>query len=152
MLALSLTRPWDELILLGHKPVENRRWRTSYTGALVIHAAKSWDPEAARLATELGLEIDLGTRQTAPTGYRGVVLLTHICEAGRPGFHDHDDPCGPWAFPDQYHWRVRNPYRLDPEIPGLGGLGLRRVPASVQDAVRALTARDPAYDDGRLPT
>ncbi len=41
MLALSVQQPWAWAIMAGIKPVENRTWRTSYRGELVIHAGLS---------------------------------------------------------------------------------------------------------------
>uniref|UniRef100_A8GLP2 ASCH domain-containing protein n=1 Tax=Serratia proteamaculans (strain 568) TaxID=399741 RepID=A8GLP2_SERP5 len=38
--ALSVRQPWAWLIVNGHKPVENRTWRTNYRGPLLIHASK----------------------------------------------------------------------------------------------------------------
>lgn len=42
---LSLWQPWASLIALSEKQYETRSWRTSYSGPLVIHAAKKWDAE-----------------------------------------------------------------------------------------------------------
>jgi hypothetical protein len=41
--ALSIQQPWAWLIVNGHKPVENRRWKTGYQGPLAIHAGKQFD-------------------------------------------------------------------------------------------------------------
>lgn len=43
MKAISLWQPWASLIAIGAKQIETRSWRTSYTGPLVIHAARKWD-------------------------------------------------------------------------------------------------------------
>ena len=40
MKALSIQQPWAWAIVNGFKPVENRTWRTNYTGPLLIHAGK----------------------------------------------------------------------------------------------------------------
>lgn len=45
MRALSILQPWAWLIVHGHKPVENRKWSTTYRGPLLIHAGKRWGPE-----------------------------------------------------------------------------------------------------------
>jgi hypothetical protein len=42
---LSILQPWAWLIVVGHKPVENRRWVSSYRGPLLIHAGKKWGRE-----------------------------------------------------------------------------------------------------------
>lgn len=41
--ALSIKQPWAWLIVNGIKPVENRKWYTSYKGILFIHASKQFD-------------------------------------------------------------------------------------------------------------
>lgn len=133
--ALSLTRPWDELILLGLKPIENRTWTTTHRGTLVIHAARSWDPTALEVAARNGVDPDvitaLGTAKTAPTGYRGTVTLDDVC----PGRDALTCTCGPWAFDDQHHWQVSHPMRLPTPIDGRGQLGLWTPPAEVLEQI-----------------
>jgi hypothetical protein len=41
--ALSLKQPWATLLVHGIKSIEIRRWRTPYTGRLLIHAARGRD-------------------------------------------------------------------------------------------------------------
>lgn len=43
MKALSIRQPWADLIVLGHKDVENRTWLTRYRGPLLIHASMTFD-------------------------------------------------------------------------------------------------------------
>lgn len=45
-LAISINQPWAGLIALGLKDVENRDWRTSYRGPVLIHAGLKFDREA----------------------------------------------------------------------------------------------------------
>ena len=40
MYALTIHQPWAWAIMAGIKRVENRTWRTSHRGPLVIHAGK----------------------------------------------------------------------------------------------------------------
>lgn len=46
MKALSLKQPWAELILLGKKTIETRKWNTFFRGAFLIHASKTVDKKA----------------------------------------------------------------------------------------------------------
>ena len=48
MKALSLKQPWADLIVSGVKPIENRKWKSSYRGPLLIHASKNPDKEGAK--------------------------------------------------------------------------------------------------------
>ena len=40
---LTVRQPWAWLLTHGVKPVENRTWKTSYRGPLLIHAGKVLD-------------------------------------------------------------------------------------------------------------
>jgi hypothetical protein len=57
MRALSIRQPWGSLIVKGYKDVENRTWRTSYRGPLLIHAALRLDPKGFEFAHSLGIDI-----------------------------------------------------------------------------------------------
>lgn len=46
MKAISIQQPWAWLIVNGHKDIENRDWRTHFTGPILIHAGKKLDKEA----------------------------------------------------------------------------------------------------------
>jgi len=46
MKALSLKQPWAELILLGKKKMEIRKWNTKFRGTFLIHASKNMDKKA----------------------------------------------------------------------------------------------------------
>lgn len=41
MKALSIRQPWASLIVAGVKDIENRSWRTTYRGPVLIHAAQT---------------------------------------------------------------------------------------------------------------
>lgn len=154
MKALSLTRPWTELVLTGVKDVENRVWGTPYRGLLVIHGAKSWDPRARSLFDELVGEMPEAAdrycpreKAAAPTGYLGVVTVTDCHEWGslacvpRPEYAEWlAETCSPWSFDGQWHWVITGACRFPEPIPGNGRLGLFDPPPAVVTA--ALTARD----------
>ncbi|MFV0141025.1 ASCH domain-containing protein [Empedobacter falsenii] len=56
--ALSIKQPWASLIAHGIKDIENRTWKTSYRGKILIHASGQYakggfsllNPEMRRLA------------------------------------------------------------------------------------------------------
>jgi len=48
MKALSLKQPFAELILIGRKKIELRKWNTKFRGEFYIHASLSCDKEAMR--------------------------------------------------------------------------------------------------------
>lgn len=45
MKCLSIKQPWASLIVMGLKDIENRNWKTTYRGPLLIHASKTYDLE-----------------------------------------------------------------------------------------------------------
>jgi hypothetical protein len=136
--ALSLHRPWSELILRCGKNIENRSWRTAYRGPLLIHSAKPWSGDALDFAqdVELALDRDLGVSRLprhddAPTGIVGVVDLVDVCDVGvYPRLRG--DQCGLWAMPDQYHWQLANPRPFAEPIPCPGRQQLWTPPADLE--------------------
>lgn len=43
MRALSIKQPWAWCIVNGIKDIENRTWKTSYRGPVLIHASRQFD-------------------------------------------------------------------------------------------------------------
>jgi hypothetical protein len=43
MKAISLWRPWAQLLVHGEKRIETRHWDTKIRGTIAIHASKNWD-------------------------------------------------------------------------------------------------------------
>lgn len=139
--AISLSRPWTELVVAGIKPVENRSWRTPHRGLLVIHAAQSLDDTAIAVALDAGdpTAVDLLDRNpTPPTGYIGVVDLIDVCSASRHTATVSCD-CGPWAFAGSHHWRLTQARRFTDPIPARGMPGIWRVINPLVDAAIALS-------------
>ena len=76
-LALSIRQPWAWAIVYGGKAIENRDWRSRYTGRLLIHAAKTFDPDGyewIEAAARAGA-VDLGRPLPSPSEFlRGGVI------------------------------------------------------------------------------
>jgi hypothetical protein len=144
--AISLSRPWSELVVAGIKPVENRTWRAGHRGLLVIHAAQSFDPEALMLAADLEPAGEQRLAQVLrrdlppPTGYVGVVDLIDVCSAARWA-DEVRCACGPWAQPRQHHWQLARARRFAAPIAGRGLPGIWRVVNPVVDAAIASSTR-----------
>lgn len=116
MKTLSIRQPWASLIISGHKPIENRTWKTSYRGPLLIHATR-WKTQAefeaiARFCTRLGVEVP-PQEGLEHGGIIGTVDLTDIAQSSG----------NPWGIYGQYHWILENPKPLA-FIPAKGKLGL----------------------------
>lgn len=58
MKSLSIRQPWAWLIVNGFKDVENRTWKTSFRGYLLIHASKTIDEIGYNyVISELGIDL-----------------------------------------------------------------------------------------------
>lgn len=146
MKALTLHRPWTELVLVGGKSIENRPWNTKHRGSLLIHGGKTYDNRALGISVGAGLVIDFDADHgpnlsiEAPTGLVGIVDVIGVCSrsAGRDRVICE---CGPWAFPGQYHWHLAEPRRLPEPIPCRGFQQLWTPPddvlALIPEATRA---------------
>jgi hypothetical protein len=150
MKALSITRPWAELILRG-KNVENRTWTTKFRGQFLVHAAKSWSGvEAYAVAETAGLALQRDFLDGTPsggdqsTGIVGIAELVDVCSVEMAEGHITDGSwpcwCGPWAMSAQHHWKLANVRRLPRPVPCRGALGLWMPPADVIAAVEAQLA------------
>lgn len=115
---LSISRPWSELILAGHKPVENRTWNTRHRGLLLLHAAKSWQGAAVDFAEQQGVTGLSWQEADYPTGIVGAAQLVGVCTAPATC------QCGPWAAWGQHHWQLAHVQRFPNPIPCNGTLGL----------------------------
>lgn len=115
--ALSVRRPWANLIISGAKPLENRSWSVGYRGLLVLHGGTRWEPTDAELAATLGLD-DLVKPAACPAGYLGTVRLVDI--------HPSASCCAPWGLPGPhiFHWVLAEPRRFTRPVPALGKRGL----------------------------
>lgn len=97
MIALSIRQPWAWLIVHGHKPVENRTWRTNHRGPLLIHASaqvsrRDYEDTAAQLAEQMAITVP--PLHLIERG--GVVGLAELTDC----VVDHDSPfwTGPYGF------------------------------------------------------
>jgi len=119
--ALSLKQPWADLIVSGVKPIENRRWKSSYRGRLLIHASKTWDNEGAKWICEKFPYLkDFVNFSTHLRGYLiGSVEMTACVEK-------HSSP---WFFgPYGFIFQSACEWGRERAIPYKGQLGIFEVP------------------------
>ena len=133
--ALSLSRPWAALVLLAGKDIENRCWSTSHRGITWIHGALSVDSDAEAVATRI-----IGSAAVA--GLRKHPLWTATGLLGTVDIYDVVDSAdSPWAFPGQWHWRIRHAAVLPSPVPCRGWQRLWTPPgAATAAAVQQLAA------------
>jgi hypothetical protein len=131
---LTVQRPWAQLIVTGHKPVEFRSWSTPYRGPLMIHAGTAWTTAGKALARTLGIRLDSHGPLSRP-GWLGVVDLVDVHAVYDRGACT--PACKTWSMPGQHHWQLANARLLAAPIAGRGRLGLLAAPAEAVDAARA---------------
>lgn len=127
MKALTIKNPWCSLITKGVKNVENRTWKTSYRGPILLHSSQrplSFRNPNDIFTYEQWEGLDLQTRMDVIRGDEngailGVAMLTDI----------RDDLFGknPWALENNYHWVLENAEPLITPIPIKGKLNLWNV-------------------------
>lgn len=119
MKALSLKQPWAELILLGRKTIETRKWKTDFRGEFYIHASKSCDRE---FMERFGLE------NLATGALVGKAELVDIIEYKNEEefLRDNDKHLAGELKFRRYGWVLRNVRRIEP-VAYIGRLGLFEV-------------------------
>jgi hypothetical protein len=123
---LSIQQPWSWAIVSGFKHVENRTWKTSYRGRLLIHAGKREDLDSIawvmqKVADQLGIAPHEAMASYLKRRHLGAI----VGEVDLWGV-THESP-DPWFF-GPYGLLVRNPKRYRP-IPLRGHLGINPAPA-----------------------
>lgn len=150
--AISVRAPWWWFILHGGKDVENRDWKTSHLGPVLLHASKWY----SMMAVQDDMEYAADAMRS--TGYRpdASVLsddgrLTHQmlkasagCIVGQVEIVDCvTDSANPWFF-GRHGFVLRNQLAFPTPIPCKGALGFFKVPdeALAQVAIQIKEATD----------
>ena len=135
MKCLTVRQPWAWLIIHGGKDIENRTWRTHYTGPLLIHAAAT-RPTFQEYKDACELQGAATRCITAQCGAKPPLyfpssdelvygaIIGRVCMTGCV-----NDSPSPWAMRGEWHWLLANPEPLDP-IPYIGRQGLFEVEIS----------------------
>lgn len=99
--AISIRQPWAWLIVNGWKNIENRNWRTSYRGPVLIHAAKGMTQDeynACRLFMRGFCDPERDVKLPHPVELErgGIVGVATILDC----VEDHESEwfCGEWGF------------------------------------------------------
>ncbi|MCD9194247.1 ASCH domain-containing protein [Streptomyces albireticuli] len=108
MKALTIRQPWADAIIHQTKRTENRTWKTTYRGPVLIHAGAAHDPQAAIY----------GPRPDIRSAILAIASITD-CH-----YSDDGQCCGPWGNEHTYHWTLANVTPLPTPVPCKGRLGL----------------------------
>jgi len=76
MKALSLKQPWADLIKIGAKTIETRKWETTYRGELLICASKNVDVASMKYFQGLFSPVEL---EEVKTGVAVCVAELYDC-------------------------------------------------------------------------
>jgi len=127
MKILSVRQPWAWLLFNG-KDIENRTWRTSYRGPLLIHASLGKDPEDFMPRQREYIEsAGIVIPEDLPRGaIIGSVNLSGVAEAG--------DTTSPW-FEGPYGFKMEDAVEFEDPIQCRGQLGIRDVSDSLMARV-----------------
>jgi hypothetical protein len=146
--AISVRQPWAWAIARGHKTVSNQSFPTVYRGPLLVHASMRVDLRAG----DSPLMHTAGWDPGDPLATLGAAVasaeLDDVCsasvrdparDAAQGGDHaDGRCPCGAWAEPGVYHWRLSNVHPLPRPVVALGRLGLWQPPPALVADVEAM--------------
>lgn len=138
--AITLKRPWPNLILRHGKTVENRVWRPRRRGPMLLHAGAQWDTGGFRHAEDLGIRLPY-TSGDHPSGIVGMFDLVDVCSATRQQRQEHLDESAcacprEWAIRGHFHWLLANIRPLPEPVPCSGAQGLWYCPPQVWGQVR----------------
>ncbi|MBK5570115.1 ASCH domain-containing protein [Ensifer sp. SSB1] len=142
MKALSIRQPWAWLIVNGHKDIENRTWRTSFRGRVLIHASKGMTRQEYEDVQDYLYALCLNAQafdgdgpirlpsfdQLARGGIVGVATVTDCLH-----FENGDSP---WHMPECWGFRIAAAKPL-PFTECKGALGFFDIPADVAAILRA---------------
>lgn len=104
MKAITIHQPWVWAIFNENKDIENRTWKTSYRGPLLIHAGLS----------AKSLDVKMPTRRTPKNlEFGAIVGLVDLVDCIK-------DSSSKWAMENHFHWVLKNPIVFDSPIKAKG--------------------------------
>ena len=114
MKTLTVKNPWAGAIMLLGKDVENRTWRTTYHGRILIHTSRTQDTGAYSGAFG-ALFKDTIFVEKLRFGY--IIGSVELFDCVR-------NAESRWAEAGLWHWRMRDPILFEEPIAIQGSLGL----------------------------
>jgi len=155
MKALSIQQPWASLICAGVKDVENRTWKTSHRGKLLIHVSGT-KTSIEKLIRSQPIEYIAEIMNQSET-FGQLPLPEEMPVGAIIGYVDVvdciDDSKSDWAAPGQYHFILKNAHLFDEPIMGVKGqLHLFDYPIDEKElpSSRLITPRNIKLESGTL--
>jgi hypothetical protein len=128
MKALTVCQGWASLIFhpTCPKDIENRTWRTSHRGDLLIHAGKS----KKQIAESQEFCDRIGIRFPSEMSFGAILGIVELVQCDLASHSI-------WAEPDQCHWKFANPRLFAEPIACNGALSLWTPSDEILRKVRA---------------
>jgi hypothetical protein len=128
--ALSIRQPWAWLIANGHKHIENRTWRTSYRGPILIHASQGMTRQEYEDAFQFvmdvgGIELARRLPRIKELERGGVVGFAELRACIEPSMRT-----SPWHIDGCYGFALFNCRPLS-FVPCKGALGIFGIPVTL---------------------
>jgi len=125
MKVLSIRQPWAWLIINAGKDIENRNWKTSFRGNILVHAAKGMTKQEYENAmnfvvTNHDIPLNFHEPKFEELQRGGIIGMVEIVDC--VSYSN-----SPWFFGD-YGFVLKNPYPL-PFKPCKGQLGFFELPS-----------------------
>ena len=146
---ISVRQPWAWLIVAGYKDIENRKWRTSYRGPLLIHASQAMEENDFPVQREWIETCGLVIPEDLPRGaIVGSATLSHVdCGDGYQG--DGLACSSPW-FEGPYGFHMADAVEFAEPIQCRGQLGIREASDALAARVPKMTAKCQRYDSAMI--
>ena len=117
--AITVRQPFASAIVAGVKTVENRTWRTSHRGPLLVHAAAGSELPTVAPNVVAALERHARAIGDRPRGVIiGIVTLVDVVRVSGGEVEDDEWAVGPWC------WVLRDAIRFADPVPYRGALSL----------------------------
>lgn len=124
MKCISIRQPWAQLIIDGHKNIENRKWKTNFRGRILVHASLTID--------QIAVKENLNYLSRSPFFTTGCILGS-IEIIGIITETTLSDKYRLW-FEGPFGWVLENPVRFIKPIPYKGQLSIFEVPENINYA------------------
>lgn len=118
MKVLTIKQPWADLIVTGVKDIENRTWKTSYRGRILIHASKvpcSREELEAYTLPVLKGNVDIKNYKPGQLACGTIIGSVELvdCVINHPS---------QWAEDGVYNWVLANPVLFKEPIHNVKGM------------------------------
>jgi hypothetical protein len=110
MKTISIKNPHAYLIAKGIKDVENRTWKTSYRGKILIHASQKWDTKTILTREQFDLLPSYDTKIPSSAIIGEVEIIDCI-----------KDSQSIWAMDGHFHWVLANAVLFETPILNVKG-------------------------------